>query len=247
MNQNRMATRPFKNAQGYAKSRKTINLSTGIQGVFRGLQFESDAELVQKEAFFKGFVTCFSCMTVLIFLGLSCPPTYATEEESAPEIISVGMNLPQITLDAPATKKHREYLSLKTSEPFSLSQVPAKLIVLEIFSVYCPHCRKQAPKLNKVYNLIQHDMELSPDIKMIGIAAAGDVNKTDKWKTTLHVPFPLFADLNSVVWEKLGKPGVPYTLLVSRSGKVLSTHSGVTEDTDEFFRHLKKVFRAVEK
>ncbi|MBW1829567.1 MAG: TlpA family protein disulfide reductase [Deltaproteobacteria bacterium] len=195
----------------------------------------------------KKMLKLFSCMAVLIFLCLSGSPTYATEEESAPEIISVGMNLPQITLDAPASKKDKEYLSLKTGEPFSLSQIPAKLIVLEIFSVYCPHCRMQAPKLNKVYKLIQLDMELSPDIKMIGIAALDDQNKTDKWKTTLHVPFPLFADLNADIWGKFGKPGVPYTLLISNSGKVLSTNSGVTEDTDDFFRHLKNVFRAVEK
>ncbi|MBW1851223.1 MAG: TlpA family protein disulfide reductase, partial [Deltaproteobacteria bacterium] len=128
-------------------------------------------------------------------------------------------------------------------KPFSLAQVPAKLIVLEIFSVYCPHCRNQAPKLNKIYKLIQKDMELSPDIKMIGIAAASDQNKTDKWKTTLRVPFPLFADSEADVWKKLGKPGVPYTLLVSSSGKVLSTHSGVTEDTDEFFRHIKNILK----
>jgi hypothetical protein len=44
----------LKNAQFCAKSRKTKILTTGIHGVFRGLKFESDAELVQKGAFFKG-------------------------------------------------------------------------------------------------------------------------------------------------------------------------------------------------
>ena len=38
--------RPLKNAQFYAKSRKTKILTGVIQVVFRGLKFETDAELV---------------------------------------------------------------------------------------------------------------------------------------------------------------------------------------------------------
>jgi len=191
----------------------------------------------------KKMMRCFSCLACLIFIGLCDYPTHAAEEESKPEVVSAGMKLPQITLDAPGSEKDMEYLSLKDPKPFSLPQVPAKLIVLEIFSVYCPHCRNQAPKLNKIYRLIQKDMELSPNIKMIGIAAGADQNKTDKWKATFRIPFPLFADSKTDIWKKLGKPGVPYTLLVSSRGKVLSTHSGVTENTDKFFRHIKDVLK----
>ena len=177
-------------------------------------------------------------VTLLISLSLSYCPIHATEEKSTPNIISTGMQLPEITLDAPVSEKDRNYLSLKDAATFSLSQISAKLIVLEIFSFYCPHCRMQAPKLNKIYKLIQQDIELSSDIKMLGIIAAGDQGKADKWKTTLRVPFPLLPDLETEIWKKLGKPGVPYTLLVNSNGKVLLTHSGVTEDADEFFRHM---------
>jgi len=52
-----MARRPveraLKKVQFYSRSRKTKILTTGIQLVFRGLKFESDAEIGQKEAFFK--------------------------------------------------------------------------------------------------------------------------------------------------------------------------------------------------
>jgi hypothetical protein len=46
--------RPLKNAQFCSKSRKARILNIGIPGVFRGLEFESDAEIGQKGAFFKG-------------------------------------------------------------------------------------------------------------------------------------------------------------------------------------------------
>ena len=44
----------MKNVQFCPRSRKTKILTTGIHLVFRGLKFESDAEIGQKGAFFKG-------------------------------------------------------------------------------------------------------------------------------------------------------------------------------------------------
>jgi hypothetical protein len=46
--------RPLKNVNFCSSSRKTENLTTGIYGIFRGLNFASDAEIGQKGAFFKG-------------------------------------------------------------------------------------------------------------------------------------------------------------------------------------------------
>ena len=45
---------PLKNAYFCSSSRKAITLTTGIHLVFRGLKFEPDAEIGQKEAFCKG-------------------------------------------------------------------------------------------------------------------------------------------------------------------------------------------------
>ncbi len=185
----------------------------------------------------------FCSAAVCVFLAFLGHPIFGSEGSKASQIISIGMDLPQFTLDAPGSEKERQYLILKNPKSFSLSEIPAKLMVVEIFSVYCPHCRLQAPKLNSVYNLINQDPELTHDIKMIGIAAGADQSKTDKWKATLRIPFPLFADPVADVWEKFGKPGIPYTLVVTNSGKVLSIHSGVTEDVEEFFRHIKKLYK----
>jgi hypothetical protein len=45
--------RPLKNAQFCSRSRKIIILTTETPLVFRGLRFESDAEIGQKGVFFK--------------------------------------------------------------------------------------------------------------------------------------------------------------------------------------------------
>ncbi len=45
--------RALKNVQFCSRSRKAKILTTGIYGIFRGLKFESDAEIGQKGMFFK--------------------------------------------------------------------------------------------------------------------------------------------------------------------------------------------------
>ena len=65
--------RPLKKAQFGVKSRKMIppsaGLATGIHGVFRGLKFESDAELVPKGAIFKG-LKGFTLIEILVVITL---------------------------------------------------------------------------------------------------------------------------------------------------------------------------------
>lgn len=185
----------------------------------------------------------FFCMVFIFIYSFSCYTVHGANLLGQSEIIAKGKTLPQFELIGPSSEQDQQWLGLKNMEPFTLSQIPAKLIVLELFSVYCPHCRSQAPQLNKVYGFIKQDKELSGDIKMIGIAAGADKTKTDKWKTTLHVPFPLVPDETTDIWQIFGKPGIPVTLLINGKGKVLSTHYGVIEDIEAFFKEIKKLYK----
>jgi peroxiredoxin len=185
-------------------------------------------------------IRCFCCLMVCIFLCLSGYPADGSEEKGATGTISVGKDLPQFKLKAPRSDKDKQYLGLKNSKDFSLSEIPAKLIVFEIFSVYCPHCKKNAGQLNKLYNLIQQDPELSQATKMIAMSTGTREDKTDKWKETLEVPFPLFSDPYSKVFKEFGSPPVPVTFVATNSGKVLYTHGGVIENEEDLFRFLKE-------
>lgn len=179
---------------------------------------------------------------ICIYLSLLYFSTSEAKSSEETKTIATGMNLPEFKLDAPGNANEQKYLGVTERESFCLSQVSAKILILEIFSIYCPHCRKQAPVLNKIYQLIKQDSSLSNGIKMIGICAGAQKSQVDGWRTTLHVPFPLFADPETTIWQKFGKPGVPCTLVVSDTGKVLATHFGATEDTEAFFRQIKSFY-----
>ena len=188
-------------------------------------------------------------INVLIFLFLftgSC--TDETKDSNAnystPSAIADGKELPNFRITLRHSAQERQYLGLKENlEIFSVSEVSAKIILIEIFTINCPSCRKQAPILNNVYKFVEYNDELSSGVKMIGIAVGCDYAELIKWKSSMSIPFPLFPDENYIVWQQLGKPGIPCTILVNAEGKVLATHFGVTKNEEDLFRQIKKLYK----
>jgi thiol-disulfide isomerase/thioredoxin len=74
--------------------------------------------------------------------------------------IKTGMDFPDITLEGSDCIDGGQYLGVKNNERFmDISKIPAKLIIIEFFNVYCPVCQKQAPVANKLYKIIQRNTD----------------------------------------------------------------------------------------
>jgi peroxiredoxin len=157
--------------------------------------------------------------------------------------ISSGMDLPQFMLSAPDAEDARKYLGLKNAKPFALSQVPAKLIILDIFYVLCLECQKQAPDINKIYELMQQDPELEKNIRIIGIGIRSSREKLRAFKTSFRVKFPLIPDEDNTVYSKVGEPPIPFLILVNDKGRVLLSHQGPFKNVEEFFGQIKKLYK----
>ena len=173
---------------------------------------------------------------VVVLFGLTSLPAYGAK------FLSPGMTMPQFTLSEPLGTPEQTYLGLKDLQPFKLSQVPAKLILIEIFEVNCGICKEQAPLTNKLFNLIENNKELSRDIKMIGIGAGDDVQQLAVYKKANRVPFPLFTDRKFEIHKSVGRPGVPFHILIDRKGNVLLTELGLMDNVEDFFSEIMKIY-----
>jgi peroxiredoxin len=123
---------------------------------------------------------------------------------------AVGQDMPQVTLPAPKDPAGRAYLGLAGPGKFSIGQIKARVVIIEIYSMYCPYCQREAPHVNRLYRMIQSDPRLRGKIKLIGIGAGNSPFEIEVFRKKYRVPFPLVPDEKFVVHRLWGKTRTPY-------------------------------------
>jgi peroxiredoxin len=125
-----------------------------------------------------------------------------------------GETLPVINLPVPKTAAEKSYLGLSGDGSFKIPQIKANVVIVEIFSLYCPYCQKDAPGVNELYQLIEKNPDLKKEIKIIGIGAGNTAFEVETYKKTYAVPFPLFSDQDFTIHTACGEVRTPYFIVV---------------------------------
>lgn len=153
--------------------------------------------------------------------------------------------LQKINLPIPKNPEEKSYLGISGGGNFKIPQIKANLVLIEIFSMYCPYCQADAPKINELYQLIDNTMELKNKIKMVGIGAGNTPFEVEVYKKTYKVPFPLFPDKDFVVHKAYGEPRTPYFIVVKinddRSYQIVHTQLGEFPGAEKFLELMLKV------
>ncbi|MFH2120570.1 MAG: TlpA family protein disulfide reductase [Pseudomonadota bacterium] len=109
-----------------------------------------------------------------------------------------GGILPKIILPVPADQGYKKYLGLKGEGTFLVPQIKAKVVLIEIFSMYCPHCQKDAPVVNDLFSKIVGDGTLKDVIKLIGIGVGNSDFEVDFFRKTYNIRYAHVADINKM-------------------------------------------------
>jgi peroxiredoxin len=183
-------------------------------------------------------VWVFSILLVFgLWIGLQNVPAYGKGKTPPP---ALTISMPQIRLAAPKTTDLQNYLGVAADSEFNITQVPSKLILIEIFNAFCPDCQKNAPQINRVFNIIENDADLKTDIKVIGIAAGNDAVQMEPFVKEFKIKYPVFPDPDNKIHELLGSAGPPGVILADIHGKVLFVHEGVLEDIDFLLEKIRE-------
>jgi peroxiredoxin len=163
---------------------------------------------------------------------------------AAGETPAVGGMLPELVLPVPESPEEKAYLGLKSGNSFMIPQIAADVVIVEIYSMYCPYCQKEAPQVNELYNLIAKRPNLRQRVKIIGIAAGNSAFEVKVFKDQYQVPFPLFADNDFKIHKLIGEVRTPYFLgIETRSDgwhRVLYSRVGAIDDPQKFLDFLLK-------
>lgn len=128
----------------------------------------------------------------------SAPSPHPTPPVVAPNTPHASFVLP--ALDDPG---QRAYLGIETTGAFQLADIRTQVLIIEVFSMYCPHCQREAPNVNNLYRSISADPYLRNRIKLIGIGVSNTTYEVNQFRTSFEVPFPLFPDRSRDIARQL--------------------------------------------
>ena len=179
---------------------------------------------------------------IWILLGVLLLTLPAAAAASPP---AVGGFLPDISLPTPRDSVEKKYLGLSGSDHFKIPQIGATVVIIEIFSMYCPYCQAEAPSVNSLYARIENDPAPRGRIKLIGIGVGNSQFEVELFKKKYAIPFPIFADGDFAIHAMVGEVRTPYFIAVkiTRDGthRVIYSKLGRMEGVDLFLASIIKL------
>jgi peroxiredoxin len=181
---------------------------------------------------------CIVVITVCMF-------TYSLSLAGSPP--AVGGMPPDIKLSMPNNMVDKNYLGLGIFGfgSFKIPEIKARLVIIEIFSMYCPYCQKEAPNVNQLYAKIEQNPTLKGKIKIIGIGVGNTSYEVGTFKKKYNVPFPLIADADYVIHKMVGEVRTPYFIGVKMnpdgSHQVIYSKLGEMEGVDQFLATIVRL------
>ena len=177
----------------------------------------------------------------VVMLALFVATAIGAAENSPPK---VGSALPEIELLKPNNSADLKYLGLSGSGFFKINQIKARVVIIEIFSMYCPYCQAEAPNVNRLYAVIEGNSALKDKVKIIGIGIGNSQFETGIFKKKYTVAFPLIPDADFKLHKIMGEVRTPYFIVVKlNSGKhpeVIYSKLGALENNDIFLEQIVK-------
>ena len=181
--------------------------------------------------------------TSIIIIILILVSTAAMAASTQPP--QVGSSFPEMKLPKPADSEDLKYLGLSGSGTFKADEVKGQVLIIQIFSMYCPYCQKDAPNVNRFFGLIENNPKLKGKIKILGIGVGNSQFEVNTFKKKYKVEFPLVPDNDFIIHKIVGEVRTPYFMVVKLNGakklEVVYSKLGAHENVEAFLDEVIKL------
>ncbi|UCE90150.1 MAG: TlpA family protein disulfide reductase [Pseudomonadota bacterium] len=123
--------------------------------------------------------------------------------------IKADMMAPDFTLKSASGKNLR------------LNDYRGQVVMVNFWATWCAPCRKELPHLNKLYQKYQDQ-----GFTLLGVNIDSESAEAKRMAKELKIAFPVLFDTKQETSKLYKLKAMPSTVLVDRSGKVISYHLG---------------------
>lgn len=185
-------------------------------------------------------------LCVLTVVGSLLPLTPAPCQVA--RSLDTGDLFPQIPMAPMAHDAARRYLGIKKNQFFTLNDVRADMVLVEIMNTSCSSCKKQSAIYNELYSLIEAHPETRSRIKLMAIAVGNTDREVQVFKDRFQVAFPMVGDPKYLVWDATGRTMTPLSVFVrqhpqGKTGVVAAIHLGLQSRAQAVFDELQQLLK----
>jgi len=123
-----------------------------------------------------------------------------------------------------------------TGQKIDLADYKGKVVLLNFWASWCPHCRRLIPALVGF-----HDQYYSKGLRIIGIAVSDHKQAVEAFYQHGNINYPIA--MGDAYTRQLygGVSGLPTTVLIGRDGRIYSTFEGEPRDLGTFEERIKRL------
>ncbi len=176
-----------------------------------------------------------------ILLLAGCAATDQRAAEPPKPEGPVAIDSLDIPLPRPSSESDAAYLGLSDGTGnFRMNQIRARVLLIEVFDMYCRFCQGMAPTVDEVYE-INLRSGFGDQVKMIGIGRMNTALEVSAFREKYDVKFPLFPDKELSITRALQAQdeGTPHFIVIRMDpgggARVVHTKTGAFEDPQAFY------------
>ena len=125
-------------------------------------------------------------------------------------------------------------------ENLRLEEYRGKVVLINFWASWCGPCRQEMPILDRIQQRYQ-----GAGFEVLGVNVEGRDPKARRVAKELSVSFPLLFDESQAVSTDYDLQGMPFSVLIDRSGQVQYIHKGYKPgDERNYIDRLKKLLRS---
>ncbi len=176
---------------------------------------------------------------LLLFICICLSLWISSQAQVAFAELQVGQRFGSLTFSGAISEADRRYLGLARPGAFTLNDVHARYLLIQIFSDACPHCTLQAPVVKRLFQELSANPKLNDGtLKMVGVGYYCTPAAMERWRGKYGAPFPLIPDPKGQVFRTLDIPGTPTYVVLDSHGTVVYLFVGEVTNTRRFMRQL---------
>jgi peroxiredoxin len=118
-------------------------------------------------------------------------------------------------------------LDLRSPTGEQVSLIPyigRKAVVVVFWATWCPICKKEVPHLNRLNS--------NPLVKVIGVNEGESLGKIRDFIVSNRIAYEVVVDPKATVAKSFGVPGMPYCVIIGKTGVIDYRGSGLPENLD---------------